>query len=257
LGRFGDAVKAYRQAISLKPDEATAYTQLGVAYDYLKEYKGAIEAWQQAIRLNPNDPKAHYGLVRAYLAIGDKRAAFEQAEIASRLDEKAVYFIPLGDFSSPATAELANYYQRKIGIGIVGLPAIPLDPSIFDARRHQLIAEDVIELIKRHYPRLAQDPKAILIGLTEKDMYIQKKTWQYAFSYWVDSRFAVVSSARMNLVNLGQPASAELLNARVRKMVMKDIGILYYQMPPNNNQKSVLYNNIAGLEELDGMGEEF
>jgi tetratricopeptide (TPR) repeat protein len=255
LGRFGDAVSAYRQAIRLKPDEVTAYTQLGVAYDYLKQYGEAIEAWQQAIRLKPNDAKAHYGLVRAYLAIGDKRAAFEQAEIASRLDEKAVYFIPLGDFSSPATAELATYYNRKIGIA--RLPAIPLDPSTLDVRRRQLIAEDVIELIKRRYPQLAQDPNAIVIGLTEKDMHIRTKNWQYAFSYWVDSRFAVVSSARMNPVNLGQPASAELLSTRVRKMVMKDICILYYQMPPNNNPKSVLYNNIDGLEELDGMGEEF
>jgi hypothetical protein len=43
----------------------------------------------------------------------------------------------------------------------------------------------------------------------------------------------------------------------VHKMVMKDIGILYYQMPPNNNPKSVLYNSIDGLEELDVMDEDF
>jgi hypothetical protein len=35
-------------------------------------------------------------------------------------------------------------------------------------------------------------------------------------------------------------------------MVMKNIGILYYQMPTNSNPKSVLYNNIQGVEELDG-----
>lgn len=256
-GRLGDAVNAYRQAIRLKPDEVTAYTQLGVAYDGLKQYGEAIEAYQHAIRLKPNEAKAHYGLARAYVANGDQRLAFEQSKIASSLDGKTVYFIPLGAFSSPATAELASYYKKKIGIGIVNLPAIPLDPSTFDARRRQLIAEDVIELIKRRYLKLAQDPKAILIGLTEKDMYIQGKTWQYAFSYWVDSHFAVVSTARMNPVNLGQPASAELLNTRFRKMVMKDIGMLYYQMLPSNDPKSVLYNNIEGLEELDGMGEEF
>jgi Flp pilus assembly protein TadD/predicted Zn-dependent protease len=257
LGRFGDAVSAYRNAIRLEPDEVMAYTQLGVAYDYLKQYGAAIEAWQHALRLKPNDAKAHRGLIRAYLAVGDKRAAFEHAEIASRLEERTVYFIPLGDFSLPATAELATYYKRKFGIGIVGLPTIPLDPSTLDPRRRQLIAEEVIELIKRRYPKLAEDPKAILIGLTERDMYIREKNWQYAFSYWVASRFAVVSSARMNPVNLGQPASPELLNARVRKMVMKDIGVLYYQMQPNNNPKSVLYRSINGLEDLDGMGEEF
>jgi predicted Zn-dependent protease len=120
-----------------------------------------------------------------------------------------------------------------------------------------VIAEDVIELIKLRYPKLAQDPTAILIGLTEKDMYVREKTWQYAFSYRVDSRFAVVSSARMYPVNLGQPASVELLNSRVRKMLMKNIGILYYRMPTNNDPKSVLYNDIDGPEALDNVGEEF
>jgi tetratricopeptide (TPR) repeat protein len=256
-GRPGEAVNAYRQAIQLNPEEVMAYTQLGVAYEYLKRYGEAIEAYQLAVRLMPNEAKARSGLARAYLAIGDKKAAFAQSKTASSLDERTAYFIPLGDFSSPAADEMATYYKRKFGIGIVCLPAIPLDASTFDGHRHQLIAEDVIELIKRTYPKLAEDPHAVVIGLTESDMYIREKTWQYAFSYWVDSRFAVVSNARMNPANLGRPASAEVLNTRFRKMVMKNIGVLYYQMSPNSNPKSVLYNNIDGIEELDRMGEEF
>jgi len=256
-GMPGEAVSAYEQAIQLNPEEVMAYTQLGVAYEYLKRYGEAIEAYQQALRLMPSEAKAHYGLARSYLAIGDKKAALAHSKMASGLDEKAAYFVPLGNFSSPATAELATYYKRKFGIGIVCLPAIPLDASTFDGHRHQLIAEDLIELIKRTYPKLAEDDDAVVIGLTDSDMYIREKTWQYAFSYWVDWRFAVVSNARMNPANLGRPASAELLNTRFRKMVMKNIGILYYQLPPNSNPKSVLYNSIDGIEELDGMGEEF
>lgn len=256
-GKPDEAVNAYRQAIQLNPDEVMAYTQLGVAYEYLKRYGEAIQAYQLALRLMPNEVKAHYGLARAYLAIGDKKAAFAQSKTATGLDERTAYFIPLGDFSSPATAELATYYERRFGIGIVCLPVIPLDASTFDGHRHQLVAENVIELIKRTYPKLAEDPDAVVIGLTKSDMYIREKTWQYAFSYWVDSRFAVVSNARMNPPNLGQPASAELLNTRFRKMVMKNIGMLYYRMPPNGNPKSVLYNNIDGVEEFDRMDEEF
>jgi tetratricopeptide (TPR) repeat protein len=256
-GRPGEAVNAYKQAIDLNPDEVMAHTQLGVAYESLKRYGEAIKAYQLAVRLMPREAKAHYGLARAYFAVGDKKAAFAESRMASGLDERTAYFIPLGDFSSPATAELATYYKRKFGIGIVCLPAIPLASSAFDGQRHQLIAEDVIELIKRTYPKLAEDPDAVVIGLTDSDMYIKEKTWRYAFSYWVDSRFAVVSNARMTPANIRQPARAELLNTRFRKMVMKNIGILYYQMPTNNNPKSVLYNKIDGVEELDGMGEEF
>ena len=111
--------------------------------------------------------------------------------------------------------------------------------------------------MKHRYPKLAQDPNAIIIALTETDMYIREKMWQFAFSYHTDGRFAVVSNARMNPINLGQPANAELLYSRVRKMIMKDIGVLYYQMRPNNNPHSVLYSNIQGVEDLDNMSDEF
>lgn len=256
-GKPAEAVNAYKQAIRLDPNKVMAYTQLGVAYESLKRYEEAINAYQLAIRLMPNEAKAHYGLARAYLAVGDKKAALAQSRTASGLSERTAYFIPLGDFSSSATAELAAYYEKKLDIGIVCLPAIPLDASTFDGDRKQLIAEDVIDLIKRTYPKLVEDPDAVVLGLTDSDMYIQHKTWLYAFSYSVDSRFAVVSNSRMNPANLGQPASAELLNTRFRKMVMKNIGVLYYQMAPNSNPTSVLYNKIDGVQELDRMGEEF
>lgn len=256
-GRPAEALNAYKQAIHLNPDEVMAYTQLGVAYECLKRYEDAIKAYQRAISLSPSEPMAHYGLARAYLAIGDKKAAFAHSRTAIDLDERTAYFIPLGDFSSAATTDLASYYKRKLGIDIVCLPAIPLDGSTFDGQRHQLIAEDVVDLIKRSYPKLADDPDAVVIGLSESDMYIRERAWKFAFSYWQDSRFAVVSNARMNQANLGKPASAELLNTRLRKMVMKNIGTLYFQLPTNSNPNSVLYNNILGVEELDAMGEDF
>jgi hypothetical protein len=40
-------------------------------------------------------------------------------------------------------------------------------------------------------------------------------------------------------------------------MVTKDIGILYYGLPQSDNPRSVLYNGILGIQELDSVGEEF
>ena len=61
----------------------------------------------------------------------------------------------------------------------------------------------------------------------------------------------------MNPANFGEPANAELLHSRVRKMIMKNIGLLYYQLAQSDNPKSVLYSNILGLEELDNVSEDF
>jgi hypothetical protein len=44
---------------------------------------------------------------------------------------------------------------------------------------------------------------------------------------------------------------------RLRKIVTKDIGILYYGLPQSQSPKSVLYSQIMGIEELDAVGEDF
>ena len=94
-----------------------------------------------------------------------------------------------------------------------------------------------------------------MIGLTNVDMFIRKRTWQFTFSWREEGRFAVVSNARMNL----RPSSVtpEKLHSRLRKMVTKNIGIMYFDLQESDDPKSVLYGGIAGLEELDNMGEEF
>ena len=58
------------------------------------------------------------------------------------------------------------------------------------------------------------------------------------------------------MLDLGQPFS-DVAATRLRKIVTKDIGILYYGLPHSDNPHSVLYNQIMGIEELDAVGEDF
>ena len=51
LGRYNEAVEAYRQAIRIKPDYAEAYRDLGAAYDNLGRYQEAVEAFKQAVTI--------------------------------------------------------------------------------------------------------------------------------------------------------------------------------------------------------------
>ncbi|HVF66964.1 MAG TPA: hypothetical protein VM914_04850 [Pyrinomonadaceae bacterium] len=166
-----------------------------------------------------------------------------------------IYFLPLGDFS-PAKAEaLAAYYRDKYGIEVETLPAVPLNPSAVNSERRQLIAEAVIELIKAAAPDLVKDPRVILIGLTSEDMYISQYSWQFTFSWRHEGRYAVVSDARMSIGLRGAPAGGAM--TRLRKMVTKNIGVLYYRLPQSDDPRSVLYKNVGGIDELDYMGEEF
>lgn len=168
-----------------------------------------------------------------------------------------VYFVKLGRFSSPSPERLVQYYGQKLGLDIRVLPEVPFERRAVNHGRQQLVAEELVDLMKRAYPDLANDPQAVLIGITADDMYIRESRWRFAFSRRQEGRFAVVSSARMDPVFLGGPADDELLHIRLRKMISKNVGIMYYGLPQSKDRRSVLFGPILGLDDLDSIGEDF
>jgi len=172
--------------------------------------------------------------------------------------EGTIYLVPLDGFSDEATWQLVHYYHDQHGLDIQVLPSIPVDSSLLNPRRRQLMAEKLTARVHDAYSDRVRDSKDVLIGLTAQDMYLQSSSWQFAFGWRSpDLRTAVVSSARMDLHYSGEPAEVASPSIRLRKMVTKDIGTLYYHLPLSLNPRSALYWNIMGIQELDGMGEQF
>ncbi|MBI4391632.1 MAG: hypothetical protein HY575_07070 [candidate division NC10 bacterium] len=168
-----------------------------------------------------------------------------------------VYFVPMGEFPAASVEHLIAYYREKYGLAIETLTAVPLEAAAVDLLRQQLVAEELIALVKHHHPGLAEDPEAILIGLTAYDMYIREYTWEFAFAWRQDGRFAAISSARMDPENFGDPPDPDLLHTRLRKAVSKTIGLMHYRLPQGSDRNSVMYGPILGLDDLDSVGEEF
>ena len=168
-----------------------------------------------------------------------------------------LYLVPLGDFPSDVVADLASYYRDKYELKIETLPSVPLPEAAVNRKRDQLIAEQTIALIKHANPNLANDPQAILIGLTNQDMYVAGRDWRFAFGWRDEGKYAVVSSARMHLPNGSRKITKRVIASRLRKMVTKNVGILYYHLTPSDDPRSVLYRNVGGIRELDYMREDF
>ena len=136
------------------------------------------------------------------------------------------------------------------------LPARPLDPTAFNQVRGQYIAERLIESVRRAYPRLANDSNAVIIAVTEADMYIQSFDWRYAFNFRMFGQFAVVSAARM-FPPPPRADAAAVFQSRARKMVSKNIAMLVYGHQVNDDPTSLLYANAMDPEALDVMREDF
>jgi Flp pilus assembly protein TadD len=77
-GRLKEAIRSYRRALDLRPDDAEVSNNLGVAYAESGWYKEACESYRQAIRHRPDYTAAHYNLGAAYLVLNKKREALEQ-----------------------------------------------------------------------------------------------------------------------------------------------------------------------------------
>jgi Flp pilus assembly protein TadD len=67
-----------------------AYGNLGIAYGQLGRFAEAIQAFKQAIKISPDNAALHFTLGSVYLEAGDKDSAAKEYEILKTLDaEKA------------------------------------------------------------------------------------------------------------------------------------------------------------------------
>jgi tetratricopeptide (TPR) repeat protein len=56
-GEYDQAIGEYTQAIALKPNDADAYINWGLAYYYKKDYAQARADWEKAVQLDPTMPR--------------------------------------------------------------------------------------------------------------------------------------------------------------------------------------------------------
>ena len=166
-----------------------------------------------------------------------------------------MYLVPLDDFSPDTAQSLAQYYREKYGMTIEVTSPITLPANTFDEIRGQHVAESIIAFLRSD--EVFSNTISTKIALTDHDIYVKAYSWRYAFSYR-EPPVGVVSSARVKHGLIGSgPASPERQAGRFRKMLTKNIGIMYYHLPPSQYCRSVMYGKIGGPQELDFMGEEF
>ena len=202
------------------------------------------------------------GLLAVLVGCVASKASLQPSIAASSLtpsvDGSRIYFVPLGDFPAGQLDSMVDFYRQRYGLEIPVLKGVPIDDSARDSARQQVIAEKLLASLKSANPNLANDHKAILIGFTSEDIYPSSQNWQFCFG-WRDanSHTAVVSTARLNLRRESAPFAADMSVARLRKVVTKDIGMLYFGLPQNANPKSVMYQFVVGIDDLDQVGEDF
>ena len=163
-----------------------------------------------------------------------------------------VYLAPMGDFPREEAQALVAHYREKFGLAIEITESMALPADAFDYERNQVGAERLLEAIAAS--DVAVDhPDAVIIGLTKVDMYIEWSEWRYAYALRSDGSHAVISTARFGAYRADEAKQLQ----RLRKMLTKNLGILYYGLGQSEDPGSVMYGPILGPDDLDAVSEDF
>ncbi len=165
---------------------------------------------------------------------------------------KHVYFVPIGLDDGETLDWAPAYYRARLGIDVAVLPPLPLDPKLVDPERNQLNSDKCFDFMKQQHPEIARDPSSLLIAVTSADLYIPDLESSYVENSRRDSRYAIISSARLqpSLLGLWNP---EWLNSRVQKLLTKNIGLLYFDLPMSADYTSLLSSGVLSGTQIDEM----
>jgi eukaryotic-like serine/threonine-protein kinase len=87
-GKYSEAIPYLQRALQIEPN-ARAYSNIGTAYFYLKQYAQSAQAFEKAVALNANDTQLAVNLGDAYRALGqtDKAQASYQRAVSAGYKE--------------------------------------------------------------------------------------------------------------------------------------------------------------------------
>lgn len=90
LGRYPDAIGIYKKVLDLNPDSSETYNNLGTMYLLDSQYPQAIDTFRKLLAREPDNPVAHFNLGISHFLSGDTVSAFGAYQTLMKLDrEKA------------------------------------------------------------------------------------------------------------------------------------------------------------------------
>ncbi|MFZ0881521.1 MAG: hypothetical protein WA002_18640 [Candidatus Acidiferrales bacterium] len=168
--------------------------------------------------------------------------------------DSKVYLVPLdppGDYSLDWAPQ---YYKSKLGIDVQVLPVIPLDSSVMDQSRREAVAEELVKFMRQQQAALAGDPYVVLLGVTNRDIFIRGHDWDFAVNFR-NGNDGVISAARLKSSEFDAAENRVVLAARLQKVITKNVLILEFHLPQSDDYTSVLALNRTSADNLDLMTE--
>jgi hypothetical protein len=178
------------------------------------------------------------------------------AQAADALTKYDVVIIPTEEFPPTEAVKLATTVANDTGLLIkVVLPLGTRDWKPFPDRPQydpdalKTLALPVIERLKPNYGG------KLYVILTGRDIGPPDKSLNFLFvQHDYAQKISVLSAARMLSDQQGKQAPLEVIQTRLRKILLRTIALQYYELQRSTDINDVTYSPLMGVPDLDQMG---
>ncbi|MEH6343563.1 MAG: hypothetical protein V7785_00625 [Bermanella sp.] len=167
-----------------------------------------------------------------------------------------VYLVPIGLVAPEYLISLADYYENTFGIKMGVTEQLTHIKSLVNIDRQHIESDGLIRQMKYQFWNYSFNEDAIYIGITHADLHIADKPKDFIFTHRVGGNFAVISNNRVEDKSEWNFIDIEEVKPNFRKLVSKTIGLMHFNEPLNSNPRSVLYDNIRSLRDLEYVNEK-
>ena len=167
-----------------------------------------------------------------------------------------VVLVPTEEFPPSEATKLATTVASDTGLKIkVVLPIGTRDWKPFpdrpqyDADALKTLALPAIERLKTKYGG------KVYVILTSRDIGPPDKSFNFLFTqHDYAQKISVVSAARMLFDQQGHQSAPDLIQTRLRKILLRTIALQYYELQRSTDITDVTYSPLMGVPDLDQMG---
>src|SRR3989344_5660734 len=287
-GRYEEAIKNIKKAISVNTNQALFYSNLGMAYDAVGREDDAAENFRRALDIDPYFVKAaiaHYNLGVYYMDKGNVKEALEHYDKAIGLDKdfyearwnRGLVLLRLGRFEEGWKEYEYRFKKEKPSDSRV-FKGLKWDGSLLEGKRILVISEqgfgDNINFI-RYAPLIKNKDSYVILECKKElmrlfkdfpgiDEFIEKKkdtVLNVDFDFYIHL-MSLPEIFGTNLSNI--PSKSPYLFADV-KLVEKfkslfnkdcfNIGIVWAgnSDQANDKNRSIRFEKFKGLKEISGI----
>ena len=127
--------------------------------------------------------------------------------------------VPIGSVPAEALDWIENATAEWFPLPIRRLPAMPIPPHAYDAKRGQYQSVEIMKMLAQAAPGDA----ARVLGITDVDLAIPMLSFLFGQAQF-DGPIAVVSLCRLHQEFYGLPPQEKLLRERTVKEVLHELG---------------------------------